>query len=340
MGPRGRKKSSKCYTSEKETVIIVPTPLKMTKTCIINSLAGLILLFSSCANNPKEEKKIKGKLSFDPILGIKYYEVKRRFSTGLSFNELGFQQEPTWIIRFKTQDTIQAYSPQKERMQSFYLHYDHGDVYNFAKEWFRIKKISKDSLVFQRLHLTSKEISKDIRSDVNITYYAENYITNVLKTTASALQQPIKADTTYIQELADKSNRNPANADSAFAGRQPVEFKPLSKMISVKKISTVDKLLGRTESYDYLFPRYRVDIVNAYDDFGYEFSAVVDAKGKIHLGNFRIDFPENYEPRKKTLEAIINVYLQNLLSVTPGKTLGIPHSSEINMAITGRKKSK
>lgn len=315
----------------------------MTKSCILNTLTGLVLLISSCISNsnPKESPaKTSGKLSFDPILGIKYYEVKRRFSTGLSFNELGFQQEPTWIIQFKSQDTIQAWSPQKQRMQSFFLHYDHGDVYNFAKEWFRIKKISKDSLVFQRLHLTAREISKDIRSDVNITYYAENYINNVLKTSVAALQRPTKADTLYIKKLAEKSDRNPDNRDSAFAGRQPVTFIPQSKIIRVKKISTVDKLLGRTESYDYLFPKYRIDIVNAYEDFGYEFSAVVDSKGKIYLGSFRTDYPENYEPRKKTLTAIINVYLQNLLQVIPGKTLGIPHSSEINIVVTGLKNSK
>ncbi|WP_316816792.1 hypothetical protein [Pedobacter nyackensis] len=310
----------------------------MTKYGILNSIAGLLLLISSCTSTSKESKTFRGRISFDSITGIKYYEVKRRFSTGLSFNELGFQQEPTWIIQFKDQDSILAYSPQKKRMQSFYLHYDHGEVYNFAKEWFKIKKISKDSLVFQRLHLTGREISKDIRSDVNITWYAENYIKNVLKTTARELQQPTKADTLYIQRLSEKSNRNPGNLDSAFAGRIPVEFTPLSKIIKVRKISTVDKLQGRTEAYDYLFPTYRIDIVNAYDDFGYDFSAVVDAKGKIHLGKFRTDFPENYEPRKKTLEAIINVYLQNLLKVIPGKTLGIAHSSEINIAITGRKK--
>ena len=312
----------------------------MTKSGMINTLAGLLLFISSCTSTTKEGQRSTGGLSFDSVIGIKYHEVKRRFSTGLSFNELGFQQEPTWIIQFKDQDSILAYSPQKKRMQSFFLHYDHGDVYNFAKEWFRIKKISKDSLVFQRLHLTGREISKDIRSDVNITWYAESYIKNVLKTTATALQRPTSADTLYIQQLAEKSNRNPDNIDSAFAGRQPVQFRPLSKIISVKKINTIDKLNGRTESYDYLFPCYRIDIINAYDDFGYEFSAVVDEKGKIYLGNFRPGSPENYEPRKKTLEAIINIYLKNLLSVIPGKTLGFSHSSEINLIVTGRKKGQ
>ncbi len=310
----------------------------MTKSPILYAQMVLGLFICSCNSTTKESPQVTGRKSFDAVIGIKYYEVKRRFSTGLSFNELGFQQEPTWIIQFKGQDTISAYSPQKKRMQSFYLHYDHGNVYNFAKEWFKIKKISKDSLVFQRLHLTGREISKDIRSDVNITYYAEDYINNVLKTSASELQKPTRADTAYIRQLADRSNRNPGNLDSAFAGREPVVFEPLSNMIRVKRVSTVDKLLGRTESYDYLFPKYRIDIDRAYEDFGYEFSAVVDVNGKIHLGKFHSGLPENYEPRKKTLEAIINVYLQNLLKVVPGKTLGIPHSSEINVAVTGTKK--
>lgn len=309
----------------------------MSKSGILHTLTGFLLLISSCTSSSKESPKFRGRISFDSIMGIKYYEVKRRFTTGLSFNELGFQQEPTWIVQFKDPDTIQAYSPQKKRMQSFYFHYDHGDVYNFAKEWFRIKKITKDSLVFQRLHLTGREISKDIRSDVNMTWYSEDYIKNILKTTASELQIPTRADTLYIQELSKKSNRNPGNPDSAFAGRQPVQFTPLSDMISVQKLSTVDKLSGRTESYDYLFPKYRIDIKRAYDDFGYEFSAVVDEKGKMHLGEFNVSDPQNYEPRKKTLEAIINVYLQNLLKTAPGETLGIQHSSEIKLIVVGKK---
>lgn len=315
----------------------------MTKTSIRNVLAVVALLLGSCnsaGDKPANSKKITGKQPFDAVIGIKYYEVKRRFSTGLSFNELGFQQEPSWIIQFKSRDTIMAYSPQYKRMQSFYLHYDHGDVYNFAKEWFRIKKVSKDSLVFQRLHLTAREISKDIRSDVNLTWYAEDYINKSLKTSVEKLQLPTRADTLYIQKLAEKTNRNPDNRDSAFGARQPVELIPLSKMIKVEKISSVDKLLGKTEAYDYLFPRYRIDISKAYADFGYDFSAVVDAKGRIHLGTFHTNFPENYEPRKKTLEAIINVYFQHLLKVIPGKTLGIPHSSEINLSVIGRKTSK
>ena len=308
---------------------------------LIYILLAVISIFLSCNAESNQERRNRAReLSFDTIKGIKYHEVKRRFSTGLSFNEMGFQQEPSWIIQFKSNDSVMAYSPQKKRMQTFFLQYDHGDVYNFAKEWFRIKKISKDSISMQRLQVVRKEIAKDIRSDVNITYYSEDYIQNVLKTSPEELQKPTKADTLYIQKLADAANRNPSDVKLAFAGRQPVVFQPLSDMIKVEKLNTVDRINGKTEAYDYLFPKYRIDISRAYEDFGYEFTALVDAKGKMHLGTFRISDPENYEPRKKTLEAIINVYLQNLLKITPGSTLGIPHSSEINVIVAGKKALK
>ncbi|WP_316840966.1 hypothetical protein [Pedobacter gandavensis] len=309
----------------------------MSKKLVYTVLVAISIFLSCNAESNQERRNRARELSFDTIKGIKYHEVKRRFSTGLSFNEMGFQQEPSWIIQFKSNDSIMAYSPQKKRMQTFFLQYDHGDVYNFAKEWFRIKKISKDSVLMQRLQVTKREIAKDIRSDVNITYYSEDYIQNVLKTTPEALQKPTKADTLYIQKLTAASNQKPADVKLAFAGRQPVVFQSLSDMIKVEKLSVVDRINGKTEAYDYLFPEYRIDIFKAYEDFGYDFSAIVDAKGKMYLGKFRVSDPENYEPRKKTLEAIINVYLQNLLKIKPGTTLGIPHSSEVNLRISGKK---
>lgn len=306
---------------------------------------SLIVFFAGCqteAEKEKEqvlikEKKIGKKLDFTPIFGIRYQEVKRRFSTGLSFNEMGFQQEPSWIIEFKTNDTVMAWSPQKLRMQPFFLQFDHGNVYNFAKEYFRIKKVTKDSLLFQRLHLKGKEISSDIRSDVNIVYYSQDYINNTLKTTAAVLQQPTPADTSYIRGLIEKSNHDPSNPKTAFAGRQPAVFTPLSPVVSVKKISTVNPLMGRTESYDYLFPKYRIQINKAYQNFAYEISAVIDANGRIHLSTLYFIQPEFLESRKKTVQGILDVYIKNLFKVTPGQTLGMPHSSEVKLILVGKK---
>jgi len=108
-------------------------------------------------------------------------------------------------------------------------------------------------------------------------------------------------------------------------------------MIKVQKLSSVDVLNGKTESYDYMFPKYRIEISRAYKDFAYEFTALVDAWGKIHLVSFGNVQPEDIPARKKTLEAIISVYLTNLLKTRPGTTLGFAHSSEITLIVVGKK---
>jgi len=316
----------------------------MIKTYGIACICVISLLFGSCRQIEKKAldpgDTLRPRHDFLTIKGIRFQEVKRRFSNGLSFSELGFQQEPSWIIQFVSNDTLLAYSPQKKRMQPFHLMFDHGDVYNFAAEWFRIKSISKDSLQMQRLQVNAKQIANDIRSDVRITYYSEDYITRVLKTTAAQLQRPTAADTAFIKKLTARANRNPANADSAFAGRIPVKFTPLSNAITVEKLNSVDRLAGRTEAYDYLFPEYKIVIYKAYQDFAYSFSAVVDEHGKIHLHTFHDDMPEYHEVRKKVLEGIISVYLQNMLKTTPGTTLQMPHASEITINVVGHIRPK
>jgi len=301
------------------------------------------LFFTACNSNSTSAKKIdqsKDPIDLSKIKGIRYTEVKRRFSNGLSFDTMGFQQEPSWIIRFKKADTVEAYDPKKKIMQGFYLLYDHGQVYNFAKEYFRFKIITKDSLVFQRLQVTKKVIADDIRSDVNMTFYADDYIKKVLHTTAEKLQRPTKADTTFIASLVAKANRNPDNSDSVFAGRQIVSLSPLDNRISVELLNDVDVMNGRTQAYAYLYPRYRLVIPDAYKDFGYEFNILVDEKGKLRLGNFFTNLPEFKEQRKKVLAGITSVYLQNLLKIKPGSTLGMPHASEITVTVAGRKSVK
>ncbi|WP_442589622.1 hypothetical protein ACSBL2_26790 [Pedobacter sp. AW31-3R] len=308
-------------------------------------LAVTSLVLVACNAGPakkkeKEKPQPVSKSEFDAIKGIRYTEVKRRFSNGLSFDTTGFQQEPSWIIELHSKDTILAYDPAQKIMQGFHLHYDHGNVYNFAKEWFRFKVISKDSLVFQRLQVSKKEIADDIRSDVNMTFYADSYIENVLHTTAAQLQKPTAADTAFIKKRVTKANLYPDNRDSVFAGRQIAVLSPKSDMISVELLSSVDPLMGRTRAYDYLYPRYKIVINRAYKDFSYEFNIIADEKGKLRLGYFYTNLPEFYEVRKKVLAGIVDVYLQNLLKIKPGSTLGIPHASEITVNVTGKKSAR
>lgn len=261
-----------------------------------------VLLFTACNNSKQAKEKSPSKTQLDvtPVKGIRYTEVKRRFSNGLSFDTTGFQQEPSWIIEFKSADTVLAYDPVQKIMQGFHLHHDHADVFNFAKEWFRFKLISKDSLVFQRLQVSKKEIADDIRSDVNMTFYADDYIRNKLKTKPEKLQRPSKADTIFIRELVARANKYPDNRDSVFAGRQVATLRPKDNRITVERLSSVDKLNGRTEAYDYLYPRYKLVIPDAYKDFAYEFNVVVDENGKLQLSYFFTNLPEFKETRKKS----------------------------------------
>ncbi|AMQ01070.1 hypothetical protein AY601_4221 [Pedobacter cryoconitis] len=329
------RKESLIYLQEKN---VVCTMRPITSLSIFISLS---LLLTACNTKAKKEKLPEHvKLDVTPVKGIRYTEVKRRFSNGLSFDTTGFQQEPSWIIQFKSADTVLAYDPAQKIMQPFHLHHDHADVFNFAKEWFRFKLISKDSLVFQRLQVNKKEIADDIRSDVNMTFYADDYIKNKLKTTAEKLQRPSKADTLFIAEMVAKATQYPDQRDSVFAGRQVVSLRARDNRITVERLSSVDKLNGRTEAYDYLYPQYKLVIPDAYKEFAYEFNVLVDEKGKMRLSYFFTNLPEFRETRKKVLEGIISVYLQNLLIIKPGSTLGVPHTSEITVDVVGRKPSK
>lgn len=292
----------------------------------------LAMLFSACTGTKSTDATLRD-FSFAPVKGIRYQEVKRRFSDNVSFNKDGFMQEPSWIIEVAAEDTMKAWSPQKQMMQKFYLQYDHGNVYNFAAEFFKVKHISQDSLVFQRIQVDGRVIAADIRSDVNMTFYAQNYIKNKLKTTATELQKPTKADTLFIKKRAAEVN---ANSDSAFAARIPVQFIPKSKIVKVEKISTVDKLAKRTAAYDYMYPQYRIEINRAYKDFAYQCSAIVDANGTIRIQQVYGVLPEDAEPRKKVIQGVADIYIRNLFNVIPGTTLNISHNSEITLSIIGK----
>ncbi len=314
----------------------------------VNLLAFLftILFIISCNSKPEnslskieKEDVLRRDTAFNKVNGIRFYEVKRRFKNGLSFNAIGFQQEPTWIVEFKAPDTMLAYSPEKKGMESFYLQYDHGQVYNFAREFFRAKVISKDSLLLQRLQVDGRVIAgdEDERSNVYCTFYSKNYIENKLKTTIGELQKPTKADTIFIKELAAKTYQNPGNSALAFAARKPASFLPNSKNVTAEKISTIDELNKRSAAVDYLYPLYRLKINKSYKNFNYSFSVIVDAKGKLYINSVGGVLKEDIGPRKRLLQGIADVYLQNLFLITPGATLGIPHSSEVNLILIGKK---
>lgn len=319
------------------------------KSIILIFLFPLSLLLSCSSNSKKdntaaqkEESKLKepiSDLTFSDIKGIRFYEVKRRFKNGLSFNKDGFQQEPSWIIEVKKRDSIMVYSPTKNAMETVFLQFDHGKVYNFMREFFRVKNITKDSLILQRLHVDGRKIAgdEDYRSEVYCTYYSKDYIENTLRTTAAELQKPSQADSLFIAKLVQQTLKEPTNPTLAFAATQPAVFLPNSRNVTVEKISTIDELNKRNASVDYLYPIYRLRINKSYKDFNFSFSVLVDARGKLHVNRIDGIMQEDYKYRKKLLDGITSVYLQNLFIIKPGSTLGMKHSSEVSLQVSGKK---
>ncbi len=311
-------------------------------------VSGFLFLFTisflfSCGEASKDDKSKAQKveepandLTFSDIKGIRFYEVKRRFKDGLSFNKDGFQQEPSWVIEVKKRDSIMVYSPTKKMMETVYLQFDHGKVYNFMREFFRVKLITKDSLILQRLYVEGKIIAgdDDYRSEVYSTYYSKDYIENTLRTTADELQKPTKADTLFIKNLTDKTNKDPFNEATAFAARNPVVFTPLNNLITVVKQKNTNLSKHRATVFEYMYPEYRIVIQKCYKSFNHAMSVVVDANGNMSVK--KVHFTLNPEGKKKMLQGVADVYLKNMLKVTPGKTLGIPHSSEVTIYIVGK----
>ena len=308
-----------------------------TRRFIVSSFFLLtVALNSACTNNPRKNKVVdaEGKLTLRDVDGVRFFEVKRRFSNGLSFNKDGFMLVPTWILEYKHPDTMLAYSPEKRGMEAFYLMFDHGDVYNFAREYFRIKTVTKDSLVLQRLQVTARVIAKGEVSDVNCTYYTKDYIENTLKTTIGELQRPTPADTAFIKKISELTYRYPENPDTAFAAIEPVVFEPNSKNVSVEKLPYHG--VNERESYAYMYPEYRMVINKSYKTFNFRFSLVVDTAGNLYVNRIEGVLPEDVPSRKKLIQGITDVYIKNLFIVHPGTTLGIPHSSEITINLVGR----
>ena len=293
----------------------------------------LFILLTACNSSSKKHSE-KNSFSFQDVKGIKFIEVRRAFKSGIAFNEQGFQQEPEWIVVFQSDTTVKTYSPTRKKMIDFVITHSHDAVYNFAKEWFRVIKMNKDSLVFQRLQVNAKKVAKDIRSNVYMTFYSEDYIIK-LKTTSQALQKPRPIDTAFVKKRAKLVNQKPMDSSLFFAARNPVEFTPKNNIVKIKKVSIVDKLANKTASYDYLYPAYTVTIQPAYKNFAYTISAVVDENGKLFVYKFNAidEFKEN---RKKVLQGILDVYISQSAIIKPGSTLGFPHATLIVLNLIGK----
>jgi hypothetical protein len=304
------------------------------KSLALYSLFFVFVIASSCNYVRKiNEDPIP---SFSEIKGIKYTEVRRSFQNGLSFNEQGFQLEPEWNIYFNADDSVRIFSPEKQQYMTYRIFHSHKALFQFAREWFRVLHVSKDSILLQVMELESRVVKED-KSTIYMKLYADDYIKNVLKTDAESLKVPTSEDSLFIKYRAIQAN---SNLDSAFAARNPVVLSSRSKITRVEKIKpSLDPYLGYVNrSEEYLYPEYRIHIDKAYKDFQYSFSVLVDHKGKMHFKKFLVAVePEFLETKTKVAKGIIDVYLRNTLSIKPGNTLGFPHTSLINLHVIGKK---
>jgi len=295
-------------------------------------LTLLSIVIFSCNNENATEAS--GRPSFAKIIGTRFIEVRRQFDDGYSFNSYGFQQEPEWILEFLSEDSVKIYSPFEKKFLHYPVFFDHDSIFNIAREWVRLKHVSKDSLVFQLLQVEQKVVKKD-RSNVSMKFYSKEYIEKK-HIDPRELQKPKARDTAYVRALIAKANKFPDSPDSLLAARKPVALISRTDAITVKQSHAVADMMDPSRAEEYLNPEYFIVINGAYKDFTHNFTVVVDEKGKMHLGRFVVD-DEFRESRTRVLKGIIDVYLQKYLTIIPGKTLGIPHASEIMIYLKGKK---
>jgi hypothetical protein len=273
------------------------------------------------------------KPTFKQHWGKGFTEVSRTFKNGLSFSDYGYQLEPDWRLTFLSDDSVNIYNPATKTWGHAPILFDHDSIFNMAWSYLRLKKQTKDSIIFQVMKVEGRVLTRD-QSIVYMTLYSDDYIKNVLHTTAENLIHPSRKDSLYIQQLVKKAN---ADTSKAFAGTQPAAFKPRNKLCTITRETTGAE--NRKESgllADYLLPEYDVVIKNAYEDFSYSFTVLVDAQGKLlFVRSINFSFAEFEEQTNKTLRAIVNGYLTAYLDVAPASTLGLPHSSIVIMHVKG-----
>ena len=269
------------------------------------------------------------------VLGIKYTEVRRRFDNGLTFSPVGYQLVPEWRISFPSMDSVNIFSPKKQRFLNAPVVFDHDSVFNVAWAWLKLRYMTRDSMEFQVLHVHD-HIIQDEKVRVFMTFYSNDYIKNVLHSDTNKLWVPTYKDTVFIKAKTLAANKN---HELAFAGTEPAKITAKSPLITVSKEPVPDEVDGG-RSYDaYLSPTYHIAIRKAYDDFAYTYTAYIDEKGTIIFRkSAQFVMPEFEKSTHDAMQGITDSYLKLYLDVKPGKTLGIPHTSIIFLNVEGTKK--
>jgi hypothetical protein len=238
-------------------------------------------------------------------------------------------------MQFVSDDSVSIYSFEKKTFLNFPLTRGYDSVFNTARTWLKLKKMSKDSLVLEILK--SQADSIDIRGvGVYMTFYANNYIQNVLHTNVATLRQAGRKDSLFIRSLVNRAN---SDYKKAFAAREPVLLVSKSPAVKVNKWKAEGDILNNFDtSDDYFDPAYSITINKAYTNFFYSFTMYVDDKGEMHYGKPLVGFTEQgYEDNYIRLsKGIMDGYLKHYLQVIPGNTLNMTHTSLIRVYVEGK----
>lgn len=299
--------------------------------------ALLTLLTVACHRSVthKAPTKPSAPLSFKSIAGIDFIEVRRRMANGLSFDKNGFEAEPGYKITFLKNDSASVWSLDKKAFINFLVFLEPDSIFNVARSYFKMKHMSKDSLVLQVLEVQGDTLHMK-HSLVYMTFYSKSYLKNVLHTDAQTLGKPDRRDTLFIERKTAIAEKNP---DSAFAGRQPVTLRTLNPLLTIDRVNVKPDISNNYDASDYYMdPEFNITINKAYEDFAYSFWVCVDAKGQITFYR-SIDYimPEFRESTINTIKAIVAGYLKAYMVATPGSTLGIKHTSWVMLNVTGKK---
>nr|WP_294947922.1 hypothetical protein [uncultured Mucilaginibacter sp.] len=308
-------------------------------------LKNFATLFSVCAifvltgcdyNNPRLRKN-KKPISFKSIEGINYTEVSRKQKNGLSFNKYGYRLMPDWQLRFEPNDSVALYSPVKKQFINFPLSRGIDSIFATVRSYFKMRHMSKDSLVLEMLKAENDTVDV-VNSSVYMTFYADNYIKNKLHTNTEGARHVSHRDSLFIKQMAEKAN---ADIRKAFAAQQPPNFISKRPAMQVSTWLRTPKYLYNNydASDNYMTPTFNITLSKAYRNFDYSLSVFVDAKGQMvyrrpMVGFYGDDLAEaNYV---KISKFILDNYLKPYLTVVPGQTLSIPHTTIVTLHVHGR----
>lgn len=285
-------------------------------------------IYGSCKFKTIDRKNV----SFKKVIGIHYTEVRRRLWTGRSFDSQGYEVNPQWKMFFMPKDSASVFSPDSNRFLTFPVMADHDSLFYVGNSWFRAKKVTKDSMVFQVMKVETRIIYL-LHSNLYMTLYADDYIKK-MKSDLATLQKPDHLDTVYVRERAMLADKYP---DTVFAARIPVVLKSRSPLVKVEKEEITANLMNRFNTSDsYLDPIYDITINKAYQDFYHSFKVRIDNKGQMSFVK-DLTFADDADTDIRIIKGIIDGYLKLYVQAIPGNTLGIIHASIITLNVQGRK---